>query len=505
MRCKKACLVVNPRDGQNLAKISDIMAVFAAAGWGTDVGVKMYPGHTMELATEAAKEDCDLIIAYGGDGTVNQVVNGAMNSKKSVVGIIPGGTANVWANEINIPSDPVKAALALTNSDVRQIDVGHIEVEGLTFPSATQDEQQPEKKKKSKKIVRGSAKTKHHFLLVAGFGFDAAVVGGVNRMLKHRIGVAAFALSTARGLATQEPFPVEIQILSSDPTAAKTWHGKALQVIVCNSRRYGGVADLTPDAMIDDGILDILVITEGNTLSTLQQLTTLLLQRKADAQTAEYFQGAHLSISIPASVGFHLDGTAVKLKDYLSESERATLEKEEDAEHVMVHYRLDALPQALHTAIPRTYSNTLFEADPPAAQSEEAAQSEPGEATSPSQAASDTSEHNGHQPEVAKAALPELIKAILEDGRKVIVVGAALDSGKQDTYIVAGRITKARNDDTQPVAVRIDEHTILINATGEHVPASTVQQLQTGQVIVVEGKKSKHCVIQATRAVIEAS
>ena len=119
MRCKKACLVINPRAGQNIAQLTDVMAVLAAAGWKTKNVLKEYGGQTMELATEAAEDGYDLVIGYGGDGTMNQVVNGVMNAKgqHSTVGVIPGGTANVWAGEIGIPVDPVKASLTLINSD----------------------------------------------------------------------------------------------------------------------------------------------------------------------------------------------------------------------------------------------------------------------------------------------------------------------------------------------------------------------------------------------------
>src|SRR2546421_2635328 len=111
MKCKKACLVINPRAGQNLAKLSDVMAVLSAAGWKTDIAIKEYGGHTMELATRAAEKNYDLVIAYGGDGTFKQVVNGGMNVKgeQSIFWLISRGTANVLGGGIGIPAGPVKA------------------------------------------------------------------------------------------------------------------------------------------------------------------------------------------------------------------------------------------------------------------------------------------------------------------------------------------------------------------------------------------------------------
>ncbi|MFL5588908.1 MAG: diacylglycerol/lipid kinase family protein [Ktedonobacteraceae bacterium] len=174
MRCKRVCLVINPRAGHNVAKITDLIAVFAAAGWKTDIALKAYPGQAMQLAARAARQNYDLIVAYGGDGTINQVVNGVINARgRSIVGVIPGGTANEWAVEIGLPLDPVHAALTLVNSDARTIDLGHIQVEGLTFPLSTRPESDqqlapPKGKKVRKKQAKAAAKGKPRFLLMAG-------------------------------------------------------------------------------------------------------------------------------------------------------------------------------------------------------------------------------------------------------------------------------------------------------------------------------------------------
>ncbi len=127
MKCKKACLVINPHAGQNVTKIAELIAVLSAAGWSTDITIKEYGGHSMELAARAAKANYDLVIGYGGDGTLNQVLNGVMNAgrRQSIVGVIPGGTTNVWAAEIGVPHDPVQAALTLINSEARKVDIGH--------------------------------------------------------------------------------------------------------------------------------------------------------------------------------------------------------------------------------------------------------------------------------------------------------------------------------------------------------------------------------------------
>src|SRR5438270_9549034 len=165
--CKQSYRSVSA--GHNVTRISDLMAVFAAAGWKTDIALKAYPGQAMQLAARAARQNYDLVVAYGGDGTINQVVNGVINARGcSIVGVIPGGTANEWAVEVGLPLDPMHAALTLVNSDARTIDLGLMQVEGLTFPHGTQpgSDQQlppPKGKKVRRKQARAAAKGKPRF------------------------------------------------------------------------------------------------------------------------------------------------------------------------------------------------------------------------------------------------------------------------------------------------------------------------------------------------------
>ena len=95
---RKVCIVVDLRTGQHVANIPDLIAVLAAAGWKTDIALKEYGGETFQLAKKAARQGYDLVIGYGGDGTLNDVVNGVMSAGgKNLVGDIPGGTFNEWA------------------------------------------------------------------------------------------------------------------------------------------------------------------------------------------------------------------------------------------------------------------------------------------------------------------------------------------------------------------------------------------------------------------------
>jgi YegS/Rv2252/BmrU family lipid kinase len=483
MKCKTVYLVVNPRSGQNFAKLTDILAVFSAAGWKTDVAVREFGGHTMKLATEGAESGHDLVIGYGGDGTLTQVVNGVMAAKgrRGIVGVIPGGTANVWARQIGLPEDPVKAALGLVNSEGRRIDVGHVELESIAISPGTNDRQ--------KKVRPGG---RHHFLLMAGLGTDAAILRRVSTSLKEKIGTAAVAVAAVKELPSRHAFPIEVRT-SGGGTEAVLWKGQALQVVIGNTRRYGNIVDLTPDAYIDDGVLDLCVITAGSPLTTMQQILSFLLHRTPGNGEFEYFQGGRFWISVPASVEMQLDGSPVKLKDSLSASARAALRQAADRDAVMVTYRFDAMPRALRVAIPYTYDDALFEDGPSEEKALALEHRPPGEDAARAGA-------RGYRQEQHLAA--EQIGALLESGRRVTVVGAGPNPARAGTYIVAGGTSKKSTDEIRPVAVRVDDATILVRRTGEPLPPAFAAELPEGSEIVVEGKQSKRGVIRAKRVVV---
>src|SRR5436305_1635244 len=272
MKGKRACVVINPHAGQNVTQIADLIAVLSAAGWSTEIVIKEYGGHSMELAARAAKANYGLVIGYGGDGTLNQVLNGVMSTRKhsSLIGVIPGGTANVWAAEIGIPKDPVHAALTLCNSEARKIDIGHVEVQGLSFPASpqSQDNHDQRQKKKEKKIhqkgEKATTNAKHYFMLMAGLGIDAAIMEHVSKSLKYRVGTLAVGLSAVEELPKQHPFPIEICVSGTKNQEEKIWKGEAFQVIIGNTRRYANLVELTPNAYLDSGLLEVCVIKAGN-------------------------------------------------------------------------------------------------------------------------------------------------------------------------------------------------------------------------------------------------
>jgi diacylglycerol kinase family enzyme len=485
MKAKSALLIINPRRGKNVVRLTDVLAVLSAAGWKADTALKEFRGHTMALAKAAAETGYDLVIGYGGDGTLNQVVNGVMAAKRgrSTVGLIPGGTANVWAHEIGLPDDPVKASLLLVDSNGRKVDLGHIEVDSVRTRPMTAD---PPRKPHPPSGGRS------HFLLMAGLGIDAAVMRRVSTPLKERIGEAAVALAAAKELPSQHAFPIEIAASVADRERAVLWNGEALQVVVGNSRRYGNLAEVTRDAYIDDGLLDVCVITAGSPLSTMEQVLAALLHREPVHGRSEYFRGTHFWISVPASVALQLDGTHVELEDYLGQPQRAALRAAESPDAVTVTYRFDAMPRALRVAIPRLYDGPLFEGGPG---KDGQAPGKDGEAPGQGGAAEEVAP-------VSETPEPEQIAALLKQGRKVTVLAVGPNPEAKGTWIVAGHISDKQTGESKPAAVRIDRDTTLLTPAAAPLHSAAPATIAEGCVIVVEGKRSKRGVIRAKRVVV---
>jgi len=338
---------------------------------------------------------------------------------------------------------------------------------------------------------------------MAGLGIDAAIMGHVSRSLKYQLAPLALGLSIAEELPRQHPFPIEIRVGGTKGDDDMIWKGEAMQVVVGNTRRYGPIGQMTPNAYLDDGMLDVCVITAGNILKTLEQVASLVFRHRPDNVTGEYFQGASITISVPASIDLQLDGSAVRLKDYLNKSDRKALQGAANAKEVMVTYRFDALPRAVQVAIPTKYDGALFEKaiaeeKPPAGGAKGM-----GDRARPSRQRKDedAAELQRDAGELQRE-FHELIATLLAHGHQVTVRGVAAHPKKQHSYIIAGTVPHHMTGDSMPVAVQVSEGVTILKRSGEQATLVMIQELQEGELIVAAGKKSKYGVIRTTHIVI---
>ncbi len=310
----KACLIENPRSGGGGVDLSDALSVLRANDWDVDVRLKLHKGYATKLAKDAVAEGFDVIVACGGDGTVSEIVDGVAGSEVAV-GTIPTGTENVWSREIEVSPRMRVAAMQLIGAERLKVDVG---------------------------LVRINEKFSQHFLLMGGLGFDGAVMARVSRAVKNRIGPLAVGLAAVEALPAFRTFPLRAQIDDA------YWQGSVMQLVVGNTRRYGGFTRVTPDALMDDGMLDICFITPDGGLGAGRQALSLLLRQRPSAASSEMYRAKRLTVRSPSVMPLQLDGGAIDQND---------IEPGDEG----VVYEFSIVPLGVTVLVPRTYDGELLQ------------------------------------------------------------------------------------------------------------------------------------------------
>ena len=213
-------------------------------------------------AREAVARGAEVVIATGGDGTVRAVAE-AMVGTGIPMGLLPVGTGNLLARNLDIPVADLDEALtiALDGRD-RSIDVGWLEV--LEAPAPNDDEAEAD---------LAEVGSKHLFTVIGGVGFDAAMVADTNSTLKAKVGWMAYFAAGVRHLHGRR-LEASIQLDDQPPVTTRL-----RTLLVGNCGRLPGGITLIPDALVDDGILDIAAIdTRGGIAGWAQLFGEVVLQ-----------------------------------------------------------------------------------------------------------------------------------------------------------------------------------------------------------------------------------
>lgn len=303
---RRVLIVFNPIAGQAGSFEQDILLardIWRRHGWSVDLQPTAGPGDGARIAREAAAQGYDVVVAAGGDGTVNEVANGLAGTRTALAAL-PVGTVNVWVREIGLPLQPRAAAEALLVAQVRAVDLG-----------------------------RAGGR---YFLLMAGVGFDAAVTAEVRAAEKRRLGVFAYVL---RALELAWRFQGTRARVVLD---GKVVRGRVLMVVVGNSQLYGGVLKVTPRASLDDGLLDVCVIKGNSLLSAPLRLVSIMLQRYTLDPTIEYHRARYVEVLSRRPLPVQVDG------DHIGQTPM----------------RFEAVPGALLALLPPVLPTDLLRAAP---------------------------------------------------------------------------------------------------------------------------------------------
>ena len=298
---KETLVIVNPaaHNVPSRKRLDEADRWLRAQGWQVEWRETDEPGRATELAAGAAGQGLPLVFVCGGDGTLNEAANGLAGSDTALAAI-RAGTVNIWAKEMGIPRRPLAAVKAAVEGERRRIDLGRA--------------------------------GERYFLLMAGYGLDGAIARRVHLGLKSRLGAATYAIAAVREALRYRSSPVTLRFDGEEHAA------QVLILVVGNTRNYAGLVEITREAQVDDGLLDVCVFQGKGTLDIVLHALRTLLRRHLQSKKVLYRKTRRLELAWSDPLPVQLDGDAYELSPT----------------------QVEVVPGALWVAVPKGVRSPLF-------------------------------------------------------------------------------------------------------------------------------------------------
>ena len=273
MKEKKLLLIANPKSGTGKIKTGLMSVVLNLSKGGFDVTV--YPTkHRLDAMEKVASDggDYGVIVACGGDGTLNEVVNGVISKNiDAKIGYIPAGTLNEWSSGLKISKRLTKAAADITDGRVMALDIGRFGNRCFTY--------------------------------TASFGAFTEASYTAPQEVKNVLGQAAYFFEGIKSIGNIKSRYLKVE------TEAKTIEGEFLFGAVSNSHSVGGVLKINENLVdLSDGFFEVLLIRKPDTLTELQQIVDGLLKKDFNRAGLEFFRAAKIKILSDEPIDWTLDG-----------------------------------------------------------------------------------------------------------------------------------------------------------------------------------------------------
>ncbi len=282
-----AMVVVNPvsANGRTGKRWPEIASWLKVEGLDFDCRLTGGPGEATDFTRKALQQGCNLVIAVGGDGTANEVINGFFTSEGPVsetaaVSFIPSGTGNDLADTLHIPRNYREAVKHLITSPLRLLDLGRITFAGHDGNLCCR-----------------------YFVNVAGLGLDGETVARVNRTSKALGGFVSFLWGTVISLLL---YRNRVMVIEVDGEAV--FEGPVTMAAVGNGRYFGGGMCIAPGALMDDGLLDIVIVHNMSKPDLLVSLPRVYRGNHLDHPRVKSLRGRRVVINAPGIALLNLDG-----------------------------------------------------------------------------------------------------------------------------------------------------------------------------------------------------
>lgn len=276
---KNMLFIVNPRSGKMRMRnyLLDVVEVFCRAGYNVDIRTTLHRCHATEIAADADEESTDIIALSGGDGTLNEVITGLMQSKKKIpVGYIPCGSTNDFAATFGLDTDIKKAAERI--------------VTGKPFP-----------------IDIGSFSGEKYFSYIASFGMFTSVSYSTPQAVKNTFGHIAYIFSGMNDITKIIPYHV---IVDAD---GKRYEGDYIFGSVTNTTSVGGIVKFDSSLVeMNDGIFETVLVKKPLNLNDLNKIIGGLITSNFNDSVFEFIKSAHISMTFSGDMDWSLDGEHVR-------------------------------------------------------------------------------------------------------------------------------------------------------------------------------------------------
>ncbi|KAB8130119.1 diacylglycerol kinase [Gracilibacillus oryzae] len=270
---RRARIIYNPTSGREAFKkeLADVLRRFEEAGYETSAHATTCEGDAINAARIAVERKFDIVVAAGGDGTINEVIHGIAEQEfRPKLGIIPGGTTNDFARALGIPREINKAVSIILENNVRPLDIGKV--------------------------------NEHYFMNIAGGGKLTELTYEVPSKLKTMIGQLAYYLKGIEMLPSLKPTKVSIEY------DGKLFEDEIMLFLVSNTNSVGGFEKLAPAAKMDDGLFDLVILKKTNLAEFIRIATLATRGAHLDDKNIFYTKANRIKVYTEDKMQLNLDG-----------------------------------------------------------------------------------------------------------------------------------------------------------------------------------------------------
>jgi len=270
---KRARIIYNPTSGREVFKryLPEVLEKLEVAGYETSCHATTGAGDATKAAKTAVDRKYDIVIAAGGDGTLNEVINGlAEQDYRPKLGLIPVGTTNDFARALHIPRDILTATDIIVKGETIPIDIGRMNTK--------------------------------YFINIAGGGRLTELTYEVPSKLKTVLGQLAYYLKGIEMLPSIKASEIKLEY------DGQIFEGEAMLFLIALTNSVGGFEKLAPDASINDGYFTLLVLKKTNLAEFIRVVTMALRGEHINDPNVIYTKANYIKVTSPQEVLINLDG-----------------------------------------------------------------------------------------------------------------------------------------------------------------------------------------------------